>query len=107
MNGPLSYNTLCILHSLFNISVVASLWRIISGEHLKVGDPKLEKLISLVQQILEEFGNPLTGVSLNYVWLFKTLTNLGIIILQPNLHSLCKFSASGVTNQKRKLIDGK
>ena len=27
---------------LFNIAVLASLWRIISGECLKIGDPKLE-----------------------------------------------------------------
>ena len=26
----------------FHIAVLSSLWRIISGEHLKVGDPKLE-----------------------------------------------------------------
>ena len=27
---------------LFNIAVLASLWRVISGECLKIGDPKLE-----------------------------------------------------------------
>ena len=29
----------------FNIAVLSSLWRIISGEHLKVGDPKLEYVL--------------------------------------------------------------
>ena len=27
---------------LFNIAVLASLWRVISGDNLKIGDPKLE-----------------------------------------------------------------
>ena len=30
----------------FNVSVVASLWRIISGEKLKIDDPKLQKLLA-------------------------------------------------------------
>ena len=30
----------------FNIAVLSSLWRIISGEHLKVGDPKLEYVLT-------------------------------------------------------------
>ena len=29
----------------FHIAVLSSLWRIISGEHLKVGDPKLEYVL--------------------------------------------------------------
>ena len=100
MNQPID------ILSFFNVSVLASLWRIISGEHLKAGDPKLEKLVNMVQKILEEFGNPLVGVSMNYEWLFKTLNDLGIIILQPYLQNLLKFSESVLTDQKGKLIDG-
>ena len=36
LNEPLDVDTF------FNIAVIASLWRVISGEVLKVGDPKLE-----------------------------------------------------------------
>merc|ERR1719495_2449129 len=60
----------------------------------------------MVQKILEEFGNPLVGVSMNYKWLFKTLNHLGIIILQPYIQNLLKFSESVLTDQKGKLIDG-
>lgn len=63
--------------SFFHISVLASLWRIISGEHLKIGDPNLEHLIDLIQTLIKEFGNPLVDVSMNYVWMFKLLNKLG------------------------------
>ena len=33
---------------LFNIAVLASLWRVISGECLKIGDPKLEYIPSFL-----------------------------------------------------------
>ena len=47
----------------FNISVLSSLWRMISGESLKINDPKLTKLCKLVQIAIAETGDPIFIVS--------------------------------------------
>ena len=42
LNQPIDVDTF------FNIAVVASLWRVISGEVLKIGDQKLEYVLILI-----------------------------------------------------------
>ena len=91
----------------FHISVLASLWRIISGEHLKMGDPKLDKLMYMLQGITKEFANPLTAVSYNYVWLFKLLNNVGILKSMKYYMANLDFTSEVVKNHKQKPIDGK
>ena len=93
-------------YSLFQVSILASLWRIISGDNLKTGDPKLEKLVKMVQIICQEFGNSLAQVSLNYIWLYKMLNNFGLIHLQSSFEKMFIFVKQVLTNQKEKYIDG-
>ena len=78
----------------FNVAVLASLWRIISGESLKVGDPRLEKLVEMVHSIIEEFGNPLVLVSTNIRPLFQLLNKTGLIKFVRHVEKLFDFNRS-------------
>ena len=71
-----------------------------------MGDPKLEKILYTMQMMLSEFGNPLTGLSLNYLWFYKLINYLGIIKVQHYFMSLIDFGASTVTDHKDRQIDG-
>ena len=52
LNSPLDVS------QFFNISVLSSLWRIISGESLEIHDSKLSSICKLVQVAIQEAGNP-------------------------------------------------
>ena len=52
----------------FNVSVVASLWRIISGERLRIDDPKLKKLLANLNKFTKEVANSKHCISL---WLLS------------------------------------
>ena len=86
--------------------MLASLWRLLSGEQLKVGDSKLVKLFNMVEVMIKDFGNPLTIVSMNYIWLFKALNNLGIIQTLPFTLDVLKFAGTVFTEHKERQIDG-
>ena len=103
----LSYSYATFLYRLFHISVLASLWRIISGEHLKMGDPKLEKLLDTMETFIAMFGNPITFVSLEYIWLYKLVNSLGISQCQHVHETFLSFTRSVLKDHKGKNIDGK
>ena len=92
--------------SFFHVSVLASLWRIISGEHLKMGDAKLENLLHMVQAIIKEVGNPMAVVSLRYIWLFQLGNSLGILQTIPYMKEVLNFAAKEMTDHKKRHIDG-
>ena len=72
-----------------------------------MGDAKLENLVSMVQSMVKEFGNPLTGISMNYVWLYKIVNCLGILNAIPYMQNLLNFTGSVLTEHKKRPIDGK
>ena len=86
--------------------MLASLWRILCGEQLKIGDEKLEQLFFMMEVLMEEIGNPLTAISMEYPWLFKLFNGLGILQTIPYHHSLMKFIESVLISHKRRQIDG-
>lgn len=90
----------------FNISVLASLWRIISGECLKIGDPKLETLVGVVAQLIKEAGSPLTGIAINSMPLLRFLNWTGIMSNVPLMNELFQFNLELIENHKGKQIDG-
>jgi len=92
--------------SFFHISVLSSLWRIISGEHLKMGDPKLEKLVFMVQSMVKEFGNPRTVISFNYVLLYQLINALGVIKITKSMHGVIDFTSDLMNDLKKRTIDG-
>ena len=67
-------NTPLEVSKFFNISVLSSLWRMISGESLKVNDPKLTKLCKLVEIAIAETGDPIFIVSQKSANFFKFQT---------------------------------
>ena len=86
--------------------MLASLWRIISGEQLKFGDAKLQNLFGSVEALLKDLTNPLFGVAINYVWLYKLANNLGILQTIINKKKLLNCTGSVLTDHKMRLIDG-
>ena len=55
-----------ILYRFLQTSVLASLWRILSSEQLKMGDAKLEQLFGMVEVLMRDLGNPLAVISLAF-----------------------------------------
>jgi cytochrome P450 len=90
----------------FNIAVLSSLWRIISGEHLKVGDPKLEHLVETVSNMAKEFGRPELVVSMNYPYLFSILHYFGVLKFLSYTNTLFDFVMDTISSHKTKHIDG-
>ena len=70
-------NTSLNISQFFQISILSSLWRIISGESLNINDAKLTKLCKLVEIALEETGDPFFIVSQKSITLFKFLNKIG------------------------------
>ena len=92
--------------NLFNIPVLASLWRIISGEALKIGDPKLEYLVRLVNDMIVQFGKPITGIGMQYVPLFHILNFFGIMRNKKGMGELLDFNLETITKHKERDVDG-
>ena len=90
----------------FHIPILASLWRIISGKSLKVGDPTIEKLMELVDLLTNEPGNPLLILSFNHLWLYKILNGMGIFHNQMANYELLKYCQEMIDAHKDKHIDG-
>ena len=99
-------NTPITMTTFFHIPILSSLWRIISGKSLKVGDPTIEKLIKLVDLFTNEPGNPLLVLSFNQLWLYKILNGMGMFHNQMAHYELLKYCQEMVDTHKEKHIDG-
>lgn len=99
-------NTPVDVRRFFNIAVLASLWRIVSGECLKIGDPKLEKLVKTVTELIAEVGNPLLGVTMNNLWLFKLVNKLGMVNFLRGMGQLLDFNTEVVKKHQNQIMDG-
>ena len=99
-------NTPLDVSNFFNIAVLASLWRIISGESLKIGDPKLDSIVSNLQAALKEVGNPLINISMNSINLYKFLHKIGLVNGMRCMGVLVKYCANVTNSYKTKIIDG-
>ena len=62
----------------FNISVLSSLWRIISGESLKIHDIKLKKLCEMVHTAIKEQGDPFMVIVQQFPTFQNILNQTGI-----------------------------
>jgi len=87
-------------------SVLAALWRILSGEQLKMGDAKLEEIFEMVEVLMTDLGNPLAVISVNHPRLFKLVNHLGILQTIPYNRSMINFTGSVLTDHKKRHIDG-
>ena len=82
------------------------MWRILSGEQLKVGDAKLEQMFSMVEVLIKDLGNPLTVISSQHPRLFKLLNSLGILHTISYYNHMVSFTENVLTNHKKAQIDG-
>ena len=88
-------------------SVLASLWRILSGEQLKIGDEKLENLFYMIEVLVKELGDPLSVIMMEYPWLFKLFNSIGILQTIVYNRTLVNFTENVLTTHKQRHIDGK
>ena len=72
-----------------------------------MGDPKLEKLVIMVQTMVKEFGNPRTVISFNYGLLYQLINALGVIKITKSMHGVIDFTSTLMNDLKRGIIDGK
>ena len=100
INSPLDVS------EFFNIPVLSSLWKIISGESLKMGDPKLTELVTNVQNLMTEFSNPLTLISFQSIPMAKLFNNLGLVRYLSYTKKILELCYQVVNSHKDKTIDG-
>ena len=77
-----------------------------SGEQLKMGDEKLEELVSMIHVLFKEFGNPISNLLMNYVWVYKIVNNIGILKTVSYMKNMLNFTGSVLTDHKNRHIDG-
>ena len=90
----------------FNISVLAALWRVISGESLKIGDPNLQQLVTTIKDILKENSNPLLLISFDNKHLYKLFNNIGLVTFQKNIDKILEYCKNYIELHKSRPIDG-
>ena len=90
----------------FSITVLASLWRIISGESLQMDDPKLIDLLKKSNLMVEEVGKPSVAITINYPLAFKFLNNMGIIVVLKCIHEVVQYCKEQIESCKAQEIDG-
>ena len=100
INSPLNVS------EFFNIPVLSSLWKIISGESLKMGDPKLTELVTNVHNLMTEFSNPLTLISFQSIPMAKLFNNLGLVRYLSYTKKILELCYQVVNSHKDKAIDG-
>ena len=99
-------NTPLEVSQFFNISVLSSLWRMISGESLKINDAKLTKLCKLVEIAIAESGNPIFIVSQKSITLFKFLNKIGVFRQFEILKTIIGYCKDAIKSCKQQNIDG-
>ena len=72
-----------------------------------MGDPRLEKLLDTMEMYVAMFGNPITFVSLEYIWLYKLVNSMGISQCQYVHETFFKFHKKVLKDHKGSSIDGK
>lgn len=50
----------------FNIAVLNSLWSVLTGEQVDIGDPKMNKIVSLMDEALRSSGETLRQLASSY-----------------------------------------
>ena len=88
------------VQNFFNVSIFGSLWRIISGERLKIGDPKLEHLVQVNTKMVQEAGKPLTIVSLDMPKLHRFLNKVGFCHTMDYNYQILDYIEEICNNQK-------
>ena len=99
-------NTPLDVSRFFNISSVSSLWRIISGERLKIGDPKLQDLMIYLQKFVLEFGSPVVSIFLNSSVKFGLIKQLGFTSIHQYADKMFQFCNEYIELHRKKPIDG-
>ena len=89
----------------FNISVLSSLWRIISGESLEIHDSKLSNICKMVQEAIQEAGNPFQVIASKSVPLLQFLNNIGYFQNINRMKNIIAYCNDAIKSCKGKEID--
>ena len=86
--------------NLFNTFVLASLWRIIGGETIKIGDVKVRHLLEMVQTLVIERVRPIVALSLDSIPLMNFLHNTGLTNFKRANDSILDFNLDLISSHK-------
>ena len=98
-------NTPLDVSQFFNISVLSSLWRIISGESLEIHDSKLSNICKMVQEAIQEAGNPFQVIASKFVPLLQFLNNIGYFQNINRMKNIIAYCNDAIKSCKGKEID--
>jgi len=90
----------------FNNTVLSSLWRVISGESLKIGDSKLNDLLAVNKEMLLEFANPKTWISMTSVPLYNFMALAGLVKIGKPVDKILDYCDELIDSQRNKSVDG-
>ena len=90
----------------FNITSVASLWRITSGESLKIGDPKLDELMICLQRFFIEFGNPMISIFLYSSVMCRLIHFFKLTTIADTIGEMFEYCNEYINLNKKRPIDG-
>jgi len=99
-------NTPLDVSQLFNVAVLASLWRMTSGESLCVGDPKLTDLCGKARALIFEFSHPLVAITSDFPKVFSFLNKIGCINVIKRANDIIEFCRKGMESCNVQEIDG-
>ena len=90
----------------FNISVLSALWRVISGESLKIHDLKLKNLCEMVQTTIKEQGDPFMAIAQQFPTFQNILNQTGFCKRFGTMKELIGYCQENINLSKQKHIDG-
>ncbi len=85
----------------FNIAVLNSLWTVLLSERLEYDDPKLKKLVLLLDQFFKEFASPLNLIILMYEPLTYFVDKTKIVTGPVAMMHLTNFVKDAIADHER------
>ena len=73
---------------LFNIPVLNSIWRILTGERLEQDDPKLAETMLLIEKLIADSGSPIAFLGFSSTLLLSVLEGVGLLRIRKGIDSI-------------------
>ncbi len=84
----------------FNIAVLNSLWAVVLNERLEYDDPKLQKLVLLMDKTFQEFANPLNLLLFMYRPMYKFAEMTRATATPETFKNLLDFVRDAITDHE-------
>ncbi len=80
----------------FNIAILNALWRITTSERLQYDDPRLNKLLILLDNFIQQLGSPVNGIMFSNKFILSVAEKMGMSALGPLFTELSEFVKESV-----------